>query len=288
MCTVEVTSLLDEAPKYPKEESLTSVIFHLTSDALLNLRKDGYIKSLPQITEEQINDRSKSDIFTKLITTVQVFSVIVQVVVRRSRNLATSQLELAVTAFSVCAIVIYLLMLYHPKGVQTTEILYNDDRKDLSFEEAYKTCIVSRFKTTFGDTRDTSYFLHGGFDEGIPNDYTPDEFHLASGIFLGGTIFGAVHCFGWFFVFPTEQEQLLWRIASLFTTGAPIFLLGFIWLSKDWRGWIYSAVALVTSVIMFFYIIARLFIIVEVFRSLFYLPPDTFISTWVDNIPHVS
>jgi len=79
--------------------------------------EDGHIKRLPQITKEEINNQSKSDIFTKLVTAVQVFSFIVQVVIRRSRNLAISQLELAVTAFSVCAMITYISTLYQPKGV---------------------------------------------------------------------------------------------------------------------------------------------------------------------------
>lgn len=34
------------------------------------------------------------------------------------------------------------------------------------------------------------------------------------------------------------------------------------------------------------YILARLFLIVEVFRSLLYLPPGAFIETWSGSFPH--
>jgi hypothetical protein len=37
-----------------------------------------------------------------------------------------------------------------------------------------------------------------------------------------------------------------------------------------------------------FYILARLYLLVETFRTLVFLPPDAFISTWVSNIPNVS
>jgi len=43
---------------------------------LLTLREEGHIKRLPQITSEQINNQSKSDIFTKVVTAVQVFSIL--------------------------------------------------------------------------------------------------------------------------------------------------------------------------------------------------------------------
>lgn len=256
---------------------------------MLTLREKGYIKRLPQITSEQINDQSKSDIFTKLITSIQVFSVIIQVIVRHSRNLEISQLELAVTAFSVCAVSTYLLTLYQPKNVQTIRILYNDDR-DLSFDEAYRICVAERGISV----NDRSYFLQGGVHEGVPNDDTypigppPKVLYPALLMLPGGVIFGAVHCFGWSFVFPTEQEQLIWRIASVFTTSAPVALIVLFWIDWNKDGLPYE-ISLVTIIVSgFFYIIARLFIIVEVFRSLFYLSPDVFISTWADNIPHVS
>jgi hypothetical protein len=119
------------------EEALSSsVILHLTSDSLFELRRKGFLKRLPRITKEQINDQSKSNIFTKLVTAIQVFSVVVQSIVRYRKGITISQLELAVTAFSACAIISYLLMLYQPRDMQTTNILQNDGL-NLSFEDAY-------------------------------------------------------------------------------------------------------------------------------------------------------
>lgn len=270
-------------------DGMDSVIFHLTSKSLLTLRQKGYIKRLPRITKEQINDRSKSDIFTKLITATQVFSTIIQVIVRRSRNLAISQLELAVTAFSVCAMIIYLLTLYQPKGVQTIEVLHSE-HQDLSFEKAYEICVAGRESSWFSEWRDKSYFLHGGVDDRIRNDWEDSRGDNISaiGLFFGGIIFGAVHCSGWFFAFPTVQELLLWRIASVLTTSVPIVMLGVSWFAADWDDWRRTILWYVTLVSIALYVIARLFIMVEAFRSLFYLPYDAFISTWADNIPHLS
>ena len=39
------------------------------------------------------------------------------------------------------------------------------------------------------------------------------------------TIFGAIHCVGWSFQFPSHPEQLLWRIASLSITCVPMVLV---------------------------------------------------------------
>lgn len=35
------------------------------------------------------------------------------------------------------------------------------------------------------------------------------------------------------------------------------------------------------------YVVARLFILVELFRTLCFLPADAYVSTWTTNIPHV-
>jgi len=37
----------------------------------------------------------------------------------------------------------------------------------------------------------------------------------------------------------------------------------------------------------FLYVMARLFLLVEIFRTLCFLPSDAYISTWTTNIPHV-
>jgi hypothetical protein len=35
------------------------------------------------------------------------------------------------------------------------------------------------------------------------------------------------------------------------------------------------------------YVVVRLFLMAEMFRSLFFLPPDAFMSSWPSTIPHI-
>jgi hypothetical protein len=59
----------------------------------------------------------------------------------------------------------------------------------------------------------------------------------------------------------------------------------FEWLPRD------KAVAIIQGwgfVFGLFYMVARLILLVETFRTLVFLPPDAFVSTWVSNIPNVS
>lgn len=214
------------------------------------------------MTEDEIADHSKSDLFKKLITGVQVFSAIVQIIVRRAKNLTISQLELAVTAFSMCAIIIYLLVLYQPKDVQTVKILHNDN-KHLTFEEAYKICVEPRYDYSF-NIKDKSYYQKGGFDEGIPYSLAIETQDCDTVVvFFGGITFGILHCFGWFFSFPTWEEQLLSRIACVATTSIPLII--FVLLLRDYPS-IYDFLRVGTVFLTICYVIARLFIAVEVFR----------------------
>jgi hypothetical protein len=110
------------------------------------------------------------------------------------------------------------------------------------------------------------------------------------GLILGGIIFGSIHVAGWNLTFPTMVEQKLWRISSiLITTLLPIVFLPHLcqlWLPELPEARIPTQVwGLVFGTL---YIAARLFILVEIFRTLLYLPPDAYISTWASNVPHVA
>ena len=91
--------------------------FYLTAYGILGLRQSGKLPKLPLITVDDINDKSKSDAFARAVSVIQITWIIVQVIARIVRGLAVSQLEIAVVAFSVCAIIIYAICWKMPKGV---------------------------------------------------------------------------------------------------------------------------------------------------------------------------
>src|SRR5262249_47743614 len=47
---------------------------------------------------------------------------------------------------------------------------------------------------------------------------------IFAGVLIAIT-FGAIHCVGWSFSFPSHTEQILWRISSISITSAPVVLL---------------------------------------------------------------
>lgn len=279
-----------------------SGLLHLNADRLRRLRKEGLIPKLPSISADEIHDRAKSDTFTKIIAIVQISWNALQVIVRGTRGLAISQLELAVIAFSLCAIIIYVLQWSKPKDVQTTyTVLRYDGHVPPEILEAPA-------NNGFGFCLNVSRPPLGMHGAPLPNDslwgYSSDvkqhfttSLLLNVGLFLSSILFGAPHVAAWNFAFPNQTERNLWRAASVLCTALPAlgYLTGhaayliilLLWpkgRSKD-HFIICGYISIV--IISFLYALARLFILVEIFRTLCFLPADAYISTWTTNIPHI-
>jgi hypothetical protein len=59
------------------------------------------------VSEGSINDRSKSDVFTKSFAIIQSTWLILQCIARTSAGLPITELELATTAYVLSAVIMY-------------------------------------------------------------------------------------------------------------------------------------------------------------------------------------
>ena len=119
---------------------------------------------------------------------------------------------------------------------------------------------------------------------------------VAVGALLGGTLFGGLHCLAWNFQFPTRGEALTWRACSIITSAIPLLSAVPLGTWMQWHPWGYvpkkpqaTRFALTSTLISGFlvpYVLARLFLIFKMFRSLSFLPPEAFVDTWSDSFPH--
>jgi hypothetical protein len=274
-----------------------NVPFHLLASEIFALRHTGAFPRLPKITPAEIADKSKGDTFVKLIISFQVLWFILQVIVRAVRHLSISQLEIAVTAFGICAIITYLLLLPKPKGVDIPITLMEFEGRipiDLDRFKTLRERVLQRYVRALfvpGDDIVNEVDLMGSH---IPDDALDAGLEelivLHVGISIGGVTFGATHVAAWNFLFPTLIEQTLWRTASIMATALlpamyfpllleQFFLHGYFPL-KLIKYWNISFGSL--------YVVARAFLLVEIFRTLFYLPEDAYVTTWATNIPNVS
>ena len=289
--------------------------YHLDMKTILELRCSGYLTQLPYVSLDEIQDRSKSDSFVRLIAIGQILWIIIQVLARAIRHLAVSQLEIAVLAFACCAIVMYGLNWNKPKdvGVPITILSYpgeapvellgclSREEEDESWLTDIVVVLQSVFENLYKNSGGPTTYLYGLSGSPISNAFVrsvyPDsdsrwwKDYSLRGFLIGSVVFGGIHLAAWNFNFPTRIEQILWWSAALWCTCFSVVL-------PPWELLAYrlgDAIKLRDSYNNFIrlvvpgglYFIARLYLLVETIRTLCFLPPDAYIATWATNVPHI-
>lgn len=94
-------------------------VYYLTATDAFKLlcSTETSIPDLADVSVEEINDRSKTDVFMRLLAVGQILWVVVQILSRAVYGLAVTQLEVTVVAFAVCAVGMYIVNQGKPKGV---------------------------------------------------------------------------------------------------------------------------------------------------------------------------
>jgi hypothetical protein len=269
--------------------------FHLTAAGILRLRTSLLLSKMPSISADDINDKSKTDSFARVVSVAQIIWIVVQVLARVARRLAVSQLEIAVVAFSSCAIMIYILHWKKPKSVlvpYTVLTFPGPIPAEITRKESDIRKNDSNFQFFFGGIEDSPPSLPGTNGRPIPNDVVPDSHtgtgdqvgYFLLGLALGSCLFGGIHIAAWNFTFPTKVELILWRVASIYSAVFVGLFLGLLAV-LDKVDWLQAHMLKLVSSL---YVLARVFMIVEMFRTLCFLPPDAYTSTWATNIPHLA
>ncbi|KAJ6020877.1 hypothetical protein N7540_006381 [Penicillium herquei] len=313
-----------EASKLPLEVSKYKDLHAVDAQHILHLLELNFIE-LPRILPEEIDDRSKSDPFMRIIAVGQILWVLLQIIARAAKGLAVTQLEVTVLAFAGCAVGMYALNWYKPKGVSLPCIIHcakprkevEEEIEDKFFQdpnELAQGVVIDILKDLMpagkGDSR-----IHNTFSNG------DTDWHTDWVVIIGSMAFGAVHLIAWDFHFPTRIEKILWWASALWCSccvpvlGLFTFILSRIldfdqelvdrtedYVLEERKGFaLLKRWSLEASVIIMItltavlagiwillaiaYIVARLYIFVEMFRTLCFLPPDAYVGTWAANLP---
>ncbi|KAK5991482.1 hypothetical protein PT974_09765 [Cladobotryum mycophilum] len=294
--------------------ALSGTVWILDSRQLCIARERKVIKSLPKIAEDEITDRNKSDDLVKFLAILQVLWLVVQLIARRFHNLPFAQLEISTVAFSVSAFILYMLEWEKPKDINVPIYLdaYEPSVSYETFEEIAKAAPFPYVQ--FPGLQSKNYHIPNcAFHEtkrSDPKNVGPNKTELEKAsldkamlkkfdihaflvAFVTVASFGGIHFFAWNLQFPTKIEQLLWRISAIVAVAMPCIysashapFMGTIpkGIPKS-KAMKVQATVLLTS---FFYVFARLYLITESVRSLYYLPHDAFISNWASNVPHMA
>ena len=116
----------------------------------------------------------------------------------------------------------------------------------------------------------------------------PSTFLIA---YILATIFGAVHCAGWFFHFPSHIEAMVWRVCSAIIVAVPTF--SFIWFLIDLAHDevpkpIKRPIALLVLLALPAYILSRLGLLIGSLIALRDLTPGAYAQVkWTSFLPHI-
>ena len=260
-------------------------VWTLSARQLLEARKIGIIDRFPTITEAEIKDKNKNDPLVKLLVMAQVLWLTIQLIIRAATGRQSSQLEVTALAFAVCAFFTYLLLLQQPKDISTPTAIHAT--RSPTYEEFCDIVFYSGPSGLFSREWNALHYA-------ISTDRTPyvngEEPETLPTYNLAMVVFSAIHLIAWNFHYPNDTEQLLWRISALFTTVVPLIavFLTYTALGEDTKSVTFSKIGagfILASAVVF--PIPRLYLLVEAFRSTYFLPPTTYTGTWANSIPHI-
>nr|GAT57170.1 predicted protein [Mycena chlorophos] len=266
------------------------------------IREPGCLEAIREVSDEDVEDKSKGDVFSKSVALLQGLWFVAQCIARALQHLPLAEIETATLAFAVINIFIWILWWNKPLDVGVPIVVGpipagpshpSGKRRE---RPAYRTgrWIASFFHLIGGQTP-TSRFFDPRIEYAVPMTwYTTalDAADIARGLdvaflceLLGGAVFGAIHCTAWNSHFPTVMEMWMWRVAALCVAAAPLLLALQIFLESTLPGLDFLPLFMIplTGV----YILARLVLMVLPFTSLRSLSPRVFVDVdWSVYIPH--
>lgn len=306
--------------------------FPIDSQQLLYLVENDHV-DYPDIGERTIWDKNKADGFARVLTLIQVIWFFVQCVGRCIQHLALSTFELSTLAFIFCTVNTLFFWRHKPLDIATAivlpckstvaEILAKASDKpprhpsrtplDLIKPQREPMSLIAPFwfamKVVFDWRRDRSSLpanIFGNTDTIPPRGLRGRDITYAL-VFVAS--YSSIHLVAWNFEFPSNAEQLLWRISALTLLCLLfVYLLGVAFgtimaerlakaffhnneattllsVAKLLSRWV---AVLIHGPVIVAYVLVRSYIIVEGLVNLRALPASAYASViWSNFIPHV-
>ncbi|KAG2126592.1 hypothetical protein DEU56DRAFT_891826 [Suillus clintonianus] len=209
----------------------------LSPDHLLHLIQHGSICG-PTLTEKQISDRSKGNVISKGSILLQGSWFTLQLLSRAIYYLEPTQFEVGTLAFVVLNFITYSVWWDKPLDVDCPHPVYWKSTKpkpeiksyDISENDDLPLPMEIMVVLTgemilklFGIDVLSPRKLRVATFDGIHNvKLEPWESNaLTFGGFGIATVFSGIHCIAWPYVFPSYEEQLLWRTSAATITIIP-------------------------------------------------------------------
>jgi len=201
----------------------------LTPQGVIKMARAGL---LPKLNIDEINDKSKSDGFARLVVCIQAGWMVLQAIARQINGLPQTLLEIHILTHVICAWGMYLFWVKKPQNVLVSTIVEIDAEaitllmdKPEDFAKG-----LSPSLWTVGEDP-----LHASRREGSLVDQTETRFldftrgeliKLMFSIPVCG-IYGAIHLLPWNAHFPTHLERIMWRTSGVIILASPTIFLFF-------------------------------------------------------------
>ncbi|KAA6410255.1 MAG: hypothetical protein FRX48_05676 [Lasallia pustulata] len=248
---------------------------------------DRSVVTLPDISEDEIKDKSKADGFAKAVSCMQVGWLAVQSIARAKQHLPLTTLELTTLGFVANSLVVFYIWWEKPTDVQVPTVLRMENKTD----EALRQLFGEDNLKWDGIARN---------EDIIQLQRVYNDSDLPSGTSIGAIIngigavivsYGALHCAAWNFSFPTTAERTLWRVCSIVTTFAlPVGLGSAAWIKVKIPNLTWKALYLVRCISWAstaFYVISRSYLLLESLFDLRSLPAAAYEDVqWTNFLPH--
>lgn len=269
-------------------------IWVLNGPQFLYARSVGIIDRLPDVSRNELDNESNSDSLVKTLALVQVIWLIVQVIVRSTNKLPISQLEVLALAFAVFSLFTYGFLWPKPQDAQVAKFI--QAARHPTVHDIMK--LEEKAPSSWGDVRSTQSLANNYYASYVVN--LGETFPLPDVAWaISGLLFGAVHCIAWDFQFPSFVECVFWRVSALAQAVLSLTYYASQTLYSKFPAYqrflenrpaLLWLIRLGLYLQVLAYVVARLFIIVEAFRSLGFLPAEAFLDGPLESdiIPKLS
>jgi hypothetical protein len=224
--------------------------------------------------EDDIRDKSKASSMTKLVALVQIVWFVIQLVGRAVQQLPTSLMEMFTLAVVICSTVSYAVWWHKPLDVA----------KPIKLETiGYVDIAELNESTPDGDRVRAANpkFTLKRREELIPLYAVEYQGVLSSFLIFIMPVFAVCHLIAWNWSFPSNVEQLLWRISSVGCAVLPALFGLAAWAPYDWCRDKKIMLAIDTL-----YVVLRMYMLAETFAALRLMPEGVYSTVNLPPWPH--
>ncbi|KAJ7292836.1 hypothetical protein C8J57DRAFT_8112 [Mycena rebaudengoi] len=190
------------------------------------LRQPTVINSIKNTCPKDITDKSKADVWIKVLAILQLAWFLIRCIIRLGQKLVLIQLEVSALAFTVIQILVCALWWDKPRDVQTP-IHIGSLEADVDLGSFPNQTWLQHLISGSGLFRERSFLqIFSSWDPSIfpaaDEDNNIQYAHFINGVLA--LVFGGIHCAAWNSTFPSTAEMWIWRVASIATSLIPALI----------------------------------------------------------------